>query len=67
MALKRFCDRCGAEITGCKHGELRLNYRKNVELYESLATGGDLCMKCCFELLKWIKDGGVKIDEEEEK
>lgn len=39
MALKRFCDRCGAEITDSVHGGARLNYRKNVEGYEGLARG----------------------------
>ncbi len=56
MALKKFCDRCGAEITGSAHGGARLNYRKNVEGYEGLAKGCDLCMECYLELLKWLEN-----------
>lgn len=55
---KTFCDRCGAEIeiTGSAHGGARLNYRKNVEGYEGLANGCDLCMECYSELLKWLEN-----------
>lgn len=56
MALKKFCDRCGAEITDNVHGGARLNYRKNVEGYEGLANGCDLCMECYSELLKWLEN-----------
>ena len=56
MALKRFCDRCGAEIIDSVHGGAILNYRKNVEWYEGLARECDLCMGCYSELLKWLEN-----------
>lgn len=53
---KTFCDRCEAEITDSAHGGARLNYRKNVEGYEGLAKGCDLCMECYSEPLKWLEN-----------
>lgn len=58
--IKKFCDRCGTEILDYNHGGAELDYRKNVEGYEGLATKCDLCMECYSELLKLIKNATIK-------
>ena len=60
MATKKFCDRCGKEITGASHFAGMSTYQ-----YEGCLPW-ELCESCAMHLVRWFKGKEKMVGEVED-
>ena len=57
MSTKRFCDRCGREITGNCYSELSAEEHGGLRGCVRYTSGKELCEECRRSLDEWFKAG----------